>query len=125
MFSNTNTEELATIVHISLCPECTNKTRTMLILNRVEINIRVHINVNVISVSLIYISVFFVVCEDYFYNDTCTAACGSCLNGETCNKQKGTCAQGCKDNFSPPFCQGILIFITVNSTTYQKYSRMF
>lgn len=49
-------------------------------------------------------------CQDGFYNASCTAECGHCLHGEVCDKQDGTCMNGCSSNFLPPLCQGISIF---------------
>ena len=48
----------------------------------------------------------FLECKDGFYNSTCGAQCGQCLNRETCNKVNGTCPSGCNPNFQSPLCQG-------------------
>lgn len=50
----------------------------------------------------------FLVCKDGFYNSNCSGECGKCLNETVCNKFSGTCVIGCKFNFRPPLCQGIL-----------------
>ena len=48
----------------------------------------------------------FLECKDGFYNSTCGAHCGQCLNREICNKVNGTCPSGCNLNFQSPLCQG-------------------
>lgn len=50
------------------------------------------------------------VCENGYYNSTCTDKCGHCKNQTACDKTDGTCNLGCKSNFRPPFCQGMLLF---------------
>ena len=54
------------------------------------------------------------VCADHFYNSSCTAKCGNCLNKEHCDKRNGTCIKGCQPHFQYPLCTGniqILSFI--------------
>ena len=53
---------------------------------------------------------FSVVCEDGFYNGTCSAECGKCVNNESCDKETGECENGCHLQFNPPLCQGIWYF---------------
>ena len=48
----------------------------------------------------------FLECRDGFYNSSCGAHCGQCLNREICNKVNGTCPSGCNPNFQSPLCQG-------------------
>lgn len=48
------------------------------------------------------------VCQDGFYNATCSAKCGHCIRRELCEKHDGTCINGCSQNFEPPLCQGML-----------------
>lgn len=50
---------------------------------------------------------FYLVCEDGFYNKTCSAVCGKCVNNEPCDKETGECRNGCQLHFKPPLCQGI------------------
>ena len=49
------------------------------------------------------------VCEDGFYNRSCSAVCGKCVNNEVCDKETGECRNDCQLNFKPPLCQGIRI----------------
>ena len=50
---------------------------------------------------------FYLVCEDGFYNKTCSAVCGKCVNNEPCDKETGECRNGCQLHFKRPLCQGI------------------
>ena len=60
-------------------------------------------------VFIIICSNIFVVCEDGFYNSSCTDKCGRCLNGEACDKRNGTCLKGCQPHFAYPLCRGNFI----------------
>lgn len=52
--------------------------------------------------------VAYLVCQDGFYNATCSAKCGHCIREEICEKHDGTCISGCSQNFKPPLCQGMM-----------------
>ena len=50
----------------------------------------------------------FTVCKDGFYDANCSTKCGQCEENEICDKTYGYCLRGCKQNFQPPFCTGII-----------------
>ncbi|XP_025108302.1 multiple epidermal growth factor-like domains protein 6 [Pomacea canaliculata] len=43
------------------------------------------------------------VCDDGWYGDTCTQACGQCAGGSACDKTNGSCVS-CQMGFQPPLC---------------------
>ncbi|XP_025108272.1 multiple epidermal growth factor-like domains protein 10 isoform X2 [Pomacea canaliculata] len=43
------------------------------------------------------------VCDDGWYGDTCTQACGQCAGGSVCDKVNGGCVS-CQTGFQPPLC---------------------
>ena len=48
----------------------------------------------------------FTECEIGFYNTSCSAKCGHCIDNSTCAMENGYCHKGCEKNYLYPRCKG-------------------
>lgn len=48
----------------------------------------------------------FTECEIGFYNTSCSAKCGHCIDNSTCAMENGYCVKGCEKNYLYPRCKG-------------------
>ena len=49
-------------------------------------------------------SVFFIVCDNRKYGQTCNKSCGHCLNQGFCHHENGACLSGCDPGFHGVLC---------------------
>ena len=49
--------------------------------------------------------VYFLVCADGYYGDSCDQECGHCANSTVCNNTSGHCPTSCEVSFQPPHCK--------------------
>ena len=45
-------------------------------------------------------------CEIGYYNTSCSAKCGYCIDNSTCAIENGYCPVGCEKNYLYPRCKG-------------------
>lgn len=48
----------------------------------------------------------FTECEIGFYNTSCSAKCGHCIDKSACAMENGYCPEGCENNYLYPRCKG-------------------
>ena len=48
----------------------------------------------------------FTECEIGFYNTSCSAKCGHCIDKSACAMENGYCSEGCENNYLYPRCKG-------------------
>lgn len=60
-----------------------------------------------------------------FYGVNCSTRCGSCEDNDVCDKSHGYCLRGCKQNYQPPYCKGMLSFFSIYDNIMWNFIHLF